>query len=102
MSNKREYIRLNLTDAIESQSKNHSTVPCFDCGGIQQLTRKPKAFIGITVWDFPTYHCSQCNITSYQAATAIAVEDLKDKHNLHGGYKLQELLRIEAGIVDDR
>lgn len=100
MSDRREYIRLNLTDAIENQAKNYSTIPCFDCGGIQQLTRKPKAFIGITVWDFPTYHCSECDTTSHQAATGIAVEDLKDKHNLHGGYNLQELLRIEAGIDD--
>lgn len=92
-----KYIRLNLTDAIRSQLENYSSIPCFSCGEIQGLTRKPKAFIGITVWDFPTYVCSTCGTMSHQAATGIAVEDLKEKYNLHGGYYLQELLDIESG-----
>lgn len=96
MKERTEYIRLNLTDAVDSQAKNYSSIPCFKCEEPQKLVRKPRAFIGITVWDYPTYECKRCGTTSHQAATGIAVEDLKEKYNLQGGYYLKDLLDIES------
>lgn len=95
MTKRREYKHMSLAAAIESQQRNFPTTKCYDCNGEKKLVQKPHAFLGVTVWDFPQYECEQCGSTSHRSSVAIAIEILQEKFNLHGGFKLDELIKFE-------
>ncbi|CAM3709231.1 hypothetical protein [Marinicrinis lubricantis] len=95
MFGKRKYRYMSLAAAIESQHKNYPTTICHNCVGEKKLVGKPYSFAGLVVWDLPQYECSNCGATSHRFSVGIAIEQLREKFNLRGGYQVKELLEIE-------
>lgn len=51
--------------------------------------------MGITVSNFPMFKHPDGTV-GYTLPTEIAVENLRDKYNLHGEFTIEQLLEIEA------
>lgn len=90
----RELKRMSLTEAVASQP---DTSFCFECGSEngKKLMAKPLELYGVTVLDFPVYQCERCGAESHRASVSVAVEHLQQKHKLHGGYYIDDLLKLE-------
>ncbi|MCF6095082.1 YgiT-type zinc finger protein [Microaerobacter geothermalis] len=92
---RREYKYMSLAEAIKSQEENFSDETCFHCSSKTVISKKTVPFLGITVWDLPLQVCPKCGEEYHRASIGIAVELLQEKHKLHGGYYVKDLLEIE-------
>lgn len=86
---------MSLKESLAIQEENFPIMECYDCGGERKPVKRMHPKFGITVWDYPMYECPDCGGRSFHGLVSVAVQKLQEKHRLHGGYYMKDLLEIE-------
>lgn len=80
-------MQLTLHGSIESQQKLAATLNA-------NIVKRYFPLENITVSDFPVIK-REDGTEEYPVSLTIAIENLRDKYNLHGEYSIEQLLTIE-------